>query len=75
MTDVSEKQQRYRQFLDLLPLTLALAGLARAPASKSFSTDQLEARGMSIRNAFKVARQVTREAIGGEGVASAGRRA
>ena len=64
MADAGERQQRYRQFLDLLPLTLALAGLPPASLGKSYSTDQLEARGISVRNAFKVARQVTRDAIG-----------
>ena len=64
MADVSEKQQRYRQFLDLLPLTLGLAGLPQAEHGKYFSSDQIEARGMGVRNAYKMARQITREVIG-----------
>jgi hypothetical protein len=60
----NDLQQKYRQFLDLLPLTLSLAGL---PASEArlFSEEQMEARGITIKAAYRVARAVARECLGG----------
>jgi hypothetical protein len=60
----ADLQQKYRQFLDLLPLTITLAGL---PASEGrlFSEDQIEARGITIRAAYRVARTVAKECLGG----------
>jgi hypothetical protein len=59
-----ELQQKYRQFLELMPLTLALAGL---PASEGrlYSEDQIEGRAMTIRTAHRVARNTVREVLGG----------
>lgn len=59
----SDLQQKYRQFLDLMPLTLALAGLS--PSEKLLSPDQLEARAITIKNAYRVARQTAKECLGG----------
>ena len=60
----NDLQQKYRQFLDLLPLTITLAGL---PSSEGrlFSEEQIEARGITIRAAYRVARAVARECLGG----------
>ena len=60
----ADLQQKYRQFLDLLPLTITLAGL---PASEGrlFSEEQMEARGITIRAAYRVARTVAKECLGG----------
>lgn len=60
----NDLQQKYRQFLDLLPLTLSIAGL---PASEHrlFSEEQMEARAMSIRTAFRVAKNTVRDCLGG----------
>ncbi len=57
-------QQKYRQFLDLLPLTLALAGL---PSSESrlYSEEQIEARAMTVKAAYRVARTTAKECLGG----------
>jgi hypothetical protein len=65
MVEASEMQQRYRQFLDLLPLTLALAGLPAAEHGKSFNDDQLEARTTTIRKAYRHARQIAKTCIEG----------
>ena len=68
MSDLSggapDLQQKYRQFLDLMPLTIALAGL---PASelRLFNEDQLEARAITVRLAYKVARNTARECLNG----------
>ena len=60
----ADLQQKYRQFLDLLPLTLALAGLPDSEG-RLFSEDQIEARAITVRNAYKVARATAKECLGG----------
>ena len=57
-------QQKYRQFLDLMPLTLALAGL---PASEGrlFSEEQIEGRSITSRAAYRVARVTAKECLSG----------
>ena len=57
-------QQKYRQFLDLLPLTIALAGLPTSEG-RLFNEEQIDARSMTIRAAYRVARNVARECLGG----------
>ncbi len=55
---VDRQQQKAREFMSLLPLTLELAGLARVEAGKIFNDGQLDSRAISIRAAYKVARQI-----------------
>ena len=57
-------QQKYRQFLDLLPLTIALAGLPTSEG-RLFNEEQIDGRGMTVKNAYKVARNVAKECLGG----------
>ena len=59
----SDQQRRYREFLDLLPLTIELAGLPKSEAGKYFTADQIEARVYTLRHAYKAARQVARESL------------
>lgn len=61
MSDAERQQQRVREFLQLLPLTLDLAGLQKADHGKYYSAEQIESRAITIRNAYKVARQVILE--------------
>jgi hypothetical protein len=63
MADPSDVQRKYREFLDLLPLTLALAGLPLSDHGRYFTAEQIESRLFTIRHAWKAARQVTRECI------------
>lgn len=63
MAEASEQQRRYREFIDLLPLTLSLAGLPASDHGKYYTDEQIEARLFTIRNAYKHARQVARESI------------
>ena len=60
----SDLQQKYRQFLDLLPLTMSLAGL---PVSEGrlFSEEQIEARAITVRAAYRVARNTAKECLSG----------
>lgn len=59
------KQARMTEFMKLLPLTLEIAGLPKATGSL-YLADQMEARVMSIRTAYKLARNLLKEV--GEGV-------
>lgn len=55
------QQQKQREFMQLLPLTLAIAGLPHAPPGTYFNDGQMDARATSLRSAFKVARQLVIE--------------
>ena len=57
-------QQKYRQFLDLLPLTITLAGLPPSEG-RLFGEEQIEARGITFKAAYRVARTVAKECLGG----------
>ncbi|MBV9126230.1 MAG: hypothetical protein JO112_23010 [Planctomycetes bacterium] len=52
------QQQKVREFMSLLPLTLEVAGLPRADAGKYFNEGQMDARATTIRTAYKIARQI-----------------
>lgn len=56
-------QRNYREFLELLPLTLSLAGLPESERGKYYTEEQIEARVFTIKHAFKWARTVVRECI------------
>lgn len=60
--DPAVQQRRYREFLDLMPLTLALAGLPRSEG-KYYSEEQMETRLFTLRHAFKAARSLAREVV------------
>ena len=65
MADTSDQQRRYKEFLDLLPLTLSLAGLPASEHGSYFTAEQIESRLFTIKHAYKAARQVARESIQG----------
>ena len=56
-------KRHYREFMDLMPLTLALAGLAPSEGQQNYTTEQLELRAQVVVNAFRTARQTVRESI------------
>jgi len=56
-----QRQQRMKEFMSLLPLTLELAGLPKCHPDRLFSTDQLEARAITIRSSYKVARNILKD--------------
>jgi hypothetical protein len=61
-TEGADRQQiKVREFMSLLPLTLAVAGLAPAEPGKHFNEGQMEARATTLRTAYKVARQIILE--------------
>lgn len=63
MTEPNEQQRRYREFLDLMPLTLSLAGLPPSETGRYFTEEQIEGRVFTIKHAHKAARQLVREII------------
>jgi hypothetical protein len=52
------QQQRAREFMSLLPLTLSIAGLPEGEPGKLFTEGQLESRATTIKIAYRIARQV-----------------
>ena len=63
-TSSADLQQKYRQFLDLLPLTISLAGLPQSEG-RLYGEEHLEARVITVRIAYKVARNLAKECLGG----------
>jgi hypothetical protein len=59
----NEQQRRYREFLDLLPLTLALAGLPMSEPGRYYGEEQIETRLFAVRHAYKAARGLVRELV------------
>jgi hypothetical protein len=63
MADLEKQQQRYREFLQLLPLTLELAGLPKSEHGRYYTPEQIETRAITIRAAYKVARDIVMETV------------
>ena len=55
---VDRQQQKVKEFMGILPLTLAVAGLCDAQPGQHMSEGQMEARASTIRLAYKIARQI-----------------
>jgi hypothetical protein len=56
--DMERQQQKAKEFMSLLPLTVTIAGLPVAQTGQYFTESQLEARATTIRIAYKIARQI-----------------
>ena len=63
MAEPSDSQRRYKEFLDLLPLTLTLAGLPVSEPGRYFTAEQIESRVFTVKHAYKCARLLARESI------------
>jgi hypothetical protein len=63
VAEVSDQQRRYKEFLDLMPLTLSLAGLPESEPGRYYTEDQIETRLFAIRHAYKAARGLVREIV------------
>ena len=63
--DVQQQQRRYREFLELLPLTLSLAGLPHSDVGRYYTEEQIESRMFTIRHAWRAARKIARDCIAG----------
>jgi hypothetical protein len=58
---IDKQQSRINDFMRLLPLTLAIAGLPDSEPGKHFNEGQMEVRTTTLRNAYKLARQLILE--------------
>lgn len=56
--EAERQQQKAKEFMSLLPLTIAIAGLPECDAGRYFTDSQLEARATALRMAYRVARQI-----------------
>ena len=65
MSDVNEQQRRYREFIDLMPVTIALAGLPPSEQGKYYTDEQIEARMFTFRHAYRHARELAKEVVQG----------
>ncbi len=61
MADAERQQQKVTEFLRLLPLTTELAGLPKSEHGRYFTEDQIFSRAITLRYAYKVARQMVLE--------------
>jgi hypothetical protein len=59
------QQQKYREFMGLLPLTMAIAGLPESKPGEYFNEGQMENRATAVRQAYKVARTLIQEVVKG----------
>jgi hypothetical protein len=55
---VDRQQQKVQEFMRLLPLTVAIAGLPDVEHGHHLNEGQMEVRANSLRAAYKLARQV-----------------
>ncbi len=53
---VDRQQMRVKEFMQLLPLTLEIAGLPRGEIGRYFNEGQMEVRVITIKLAYKLAR-------------------
>ena len=58
--DEEAVKRRYREFLDLIPLTIAIAGLPSSEGNRNYTTAQMQARAQVLNNALRLARQTVR---------------
>jgi hypothetical protein len=57
-TSHDRQRQKINEFMQLLPLTEAIAGLPNVEPGKHLNEGQMEVRATALRNAFKLARQL-----------------
>lgn len=63
--DEETVRRRYREFLELMPLTVAIAGLPESQSPFNFTADQMEVRLNTLAAAYKLAKQLARETVTG----------
>ena len=63
--DEETLRRRYREFLELMPLTINIAGLPTSESPFNFTADQMEVRVHTLAVAFKLARQLARDSVTG----------
>ena len=61
-----QKLARAKEFMQLLPLTIEIAGLPTSSLDHLYTPDQMEARLLGIKSAYKLARAYYREVTDGQ---------
>ena len=64
MPESPDRQRKFQEFIDLMPLTLALAGLPPSEHGRYFTAEQIESRVFTVKHAWKSAQELTRECTG-----------
>jgi hypothetical protein len=59
------RNQRIKEFMQILPLTVEIAGLPAGDPNRLVTADQMEVRANILRNAYKIARQLLKEVAEG----------
>jgi hypothetical protein len=59
--NTDRQQQKVSEFMRLLPVTLAIAGLPEAEHGKYYNEGQMEVRANTLRTSYKMARQLILE--------------
>jgi hypothetical protein len=57
------QQQKFAEFLRLLPLTVAIAGLPEAEIGLNYNEGQMEVRVSTLKTAYRLARQMVQDLI------------
>jgi hypothetical protein len=58
VVQADRQRQKMNEFMQLLPLTMAIAGLPSAELGRHFNEGQMEVRVNTLRAAYKLARQL-----------------
>ncbi len=58
VVQADRQRQKMNEFMQLLPLTLAIAGLPTSELGRHFNEGQMEVRVNTLRAAYKMARQL-----------------
>jgi hypothetical protein len=58
---IDRQTQKVQEFMRLLPLTLAVAGLPVVEPGRHLNEGQMDARATTIKTAYKLARQIVLE--------------
>jgi hypothetical protein len=61
--EVERQQQKFAEFLRLLPLTVEIAGLPHAEVGRNYNEGQMEVRVNTLKTAYRLARQMIQDVI------------
>lgn len=63
--DEEQLKRKYREFMEILPLTMAIAGLPTSDTNRNYTPEQMQTRAQVLLNAYRLARQTVRDAVRG----------
>ena len=61
--DEETLKRRYREFVELMPLAITIAGLPDSQSPFNYSPEQMETRISTLAIAFRLARQLARDSV------------